>query len=626
MTGRQSAWWKWFAFGAVLVVLALAWVTSAVLALERSEFEARADARRQEVLRLALWRMDSWVGPRLARESARPYFEYLSYYPQERAYTRMLTAIDEGAVVTPSPLLTFREPFITLHFQIDAQGHFTSPQVPTSNHRDLAESTVLSAEEIIGCSVVLDRIATMVDVPLLRAQVKQAEQQLAMTPEAAPPEQMLLTQQQLDGDYQKAQDNWTLVEQNKRMTRNTLETNELYQQGAQQTTKGPAPSQAADGFDGSKHAIATSNTVEVGPFVPVWVKDTADQDELLYLRQIDVGDEQHLQGFLVEWPQLRATLLDEVAELMPDADLVPRIQPLERAGPTSSMDLATVPATVTGLPAITAAVTGITPTRLALLIVWGVVVLALGAGGMMLHASLLYGQRRSDFASAVTHELRTPLTTFRLYSEMLADDMVTDPARKQEYLETLRTESSRLARLVENVLSYARLEEGRQHTCPQQVNVNSLFEEIIPGLTRQAAEYDMPLRVGNEVASDQTVHADRDSVSRILTNLVDNACKYANGADDRSIEIHATRTDGHVLIAVRDYGPGISADAAGKLFSPFQRGKAAGETAASGVGLGLALCRSLARDMGGDLRLAATPRGESGACFTLELPTSAQTA
>src|SRR5436190_18824698 len=140
--------WILFAAGALIVIIALAWVTLRVLDLERREAQARADAQQQESLRLALWRMDSWFSPRLAREAARPYFEYLSYYPQERAYTKILNEIQKGEVLTPSPLLTFTSDYFRIHFQIDADGAVTSPQVPTQSMRDLAETTLLSAAEI----------------------------------------------------------------------------------------------------------------------------------------------------------------------------------------------------------------------------------------------------------------------------------------------------------------------------------------------------------------------------------------------------------------------------------------------------------------------------------------------
>ena len=92
---------------------------------------------------------------------------------------------------------------------------------------------------------------------------------------------------------------------------------------------------------------------------------------------------------------------------------------------------------------------------------WGAVLLAALAAGLTLRSVIDFGARRSRFASAVTHELRTPLTTFRMYSEMLAEGMVSDPARQIEYHRTLRDESARLAGLVENVLAYAQVEEGR---------------------------------------------------------------------------------------------------------------------------------------------------------------------
>lgn len=621
MTGRRSTWWKWFALGAALVIVALAWVTSAVLDLERSEWAARADARRQEVLRLALWRMDSWLAPRLARESARPYFEYLSYFPQERAYTRMLTPIEEGAILTPSPLLTFREPFITLHFQIDESGRLSSPQVPTSNHRDLAESTVLSAATIVGCNMVLERVEALIDVEAIRAQVARAEQRLAMTPLPLPPQQQVRRQQEMSGDYQKAQTAWTMIEQTKRMARNAEQLDAPQQQMLIPDESGQQVDFPAQGAD---IAAIRPDAVQVGPFVPLWVLGGGEQAELVYLRQIRIGKSHRLQGFLVDWSRLRETLIEEVSDLMPGADLVPRLDEAEGNGSAASINLATVPACVRGLPPLIASIRGMTPTRLALLIVWGVVVVALGAGGMMLHASLLYGRRRSDFASAVTHELRTPLTTFRLYSEMLADDMIPEPARRREYLETLRTESSRLARLVENVLAYARLEEGRQHTAPRRVAVRDLIDDVRPALERQAADHGMFLRIDNPLDSGECVCVDRDSVGRILTNLVDNACKYAGAAADRSIDLGLSRVGGHVHVAVRDHGPGVAPDAARTLFAPFRRGRSASREAASGVGLGLALCRALARDMGGDLRLAALPPGQSGACFIFELPVDAR--
>ena len=107
----------------------------------------------------------------------------------------------------------------------------------------------------------------------------------------------------------------------------------------------------------------------------------------------------------------------------------------------------------------------------ALLIGWGGAFLAVAAAAALLHGVMTLSERRAAFVSSVTHELRTPLTTFRMYAEMLANGMVPDAARRQEYYETLQRESERLTLLVENVLAYARLERGRKPQGQDRVTV-----------------------------------------------------------------------------------------------------------------------------------------------------------
>src|SRR5436190_6952974 len=170
--------WILFAAGALIVMIALGWVTLRVLDLEKREAQARADAQYQEALRLALWRMDSWFAPRLSREAARPYFEYLSYYPQERAYTRILNEISKGEVLTPSPLLTFTSDYFPIHFQVNDDGTVTSPQVPIESQRDLAESTLLAGTQIDAHAAILDQVRPMLSRETLVQRVVPAEQRI----------------------------------------------------------------------------------------------------------------------------------------------------------------------------------------------------------------------------------------------------------------------------------------------------------------------------------------------------------------------------------------------------------------------------------------------------------------
>ena len=110
------------------------------------------------------------------------------------------------------------------------------------------------------------------------------------------------------------------------------------------------------------------------------------------------------------------------------------------------------------------------------------------------------------------------------------------------------------------------------------------------------------------------------ALEQILFNLVDNACKYAAAATDRTIHLSATSDDAAVFLRVRDHGPGIRAGAA-RIFHPFKKSVQEAANTAPGLGLGLALSRRLARSMGGDLRV--DPAVTDGAGFILTLPRAA---
>ena len=139
MTAGQRRWLI-FAVCATIVVAAMAFSANAVLRLEQAQHEANADAEHQATVRLALWRMDSWMAPVLAREAARAHTEYQSFYAPGNAYTPVQCEIRKGEVLTPSPLLTFRSQVFPLHFQCRGNT-VTSPQVPTGDWRAVAEQS-----------------------------------------------------------------------------------------------------------------------------------------------------------------------------------------------------------------------------------------------------------------------------------------------------------------------------------------------------------------------------------------------------------------------------------------------------------------------------------------------------
>ena len=130
---------------------------------------------------------------------------------------------------------------------------------------------------------------------------------------------------------------------------------------------------------------------------------------------------------------------------------------------------------------------------------------------------------------------------------------------------------------------------------------------------------ELEVEAGEEIL-EASLRADLPAVEQILFNLVDNACKYASAASNRVIRVGFSRSGGRVSVSVRDHGPGVSESDRRRIWSPFSKSAADAAGSAPGVGLGLALSRRLARQMGGDLRLDTGVR--EGACFVLTFPAS----
>jgi len=223
-------------------------------------------------------------------------------------------------------------------------------------------------------------------------------------------------------------------------------------------------------------------------------------------------------------------------------------------------------------------------------------------------------RQRARFAAAAAHELKTPLTSLRLHGEMLAEGMG-DPDRWPIYAARILPETRRLTRVVSNMLDLSRLEQGAPLANPVDGDlgdaVGHCVERIRPALL------DAGIRLEFEIAARlPRVRFDPDALCQILDNLLDNAEKYTREMDPRTVTVRAAAEGGVARVVVADNGPGVPRRARHGLFRPFER--PADPDLPAGLGLGLALARSLARAQQGDLRLIDSPG--PGAAFELTLP------
>ncbi len=362
--------------------------------------------------------------------------------------------------------------------------------------------------------------------------------------------------------------------------------------------------------------------VEVGRLTPRWVTVGKGRDpELVFLREVVVEGERLEQGFWVDWPALRDMLVASAGDLTPGATLRPLLAGVDESDPALlARTLAGIPAELLTGDAPAAQVPVWSPARMTLLVTWIVSLLAILAIAMVLRASMELAERRGRFVSAVTHELRTPLTTFCLYSQMLADGLIQGDEARTTYLQTLKSESQRLARIVESVLEYARLGRKRPGQVRTLQSVERLIEQVTPPLEQRCRQAGMTLEVGIEggpSAAGAMVAADAPTIERILYNLVDNACKYASAGADQRVHVVATVDGSGLVLSVRDHGPGIEPSERPRVFRAFVRGTREAAGTIPGLGLGLSLAQGLAREIGAELRLEPA---REGARFDLRLP------
>jgi signal transduction histidine kinase len=590
---RNARVWLIFLLFLATLFGAMGWITARLVAAGQETAGLRRQAAHEEDVRLALWRMDSLLVPVIGKESARPHYVYQAFYPAETAYTHLLARLDTGDVLIPSPLLGAIPDEVLLHFQIDPTGAYSSPQVPTGNLRDLAEAQYVEDADRAAFAARLVQAEELLDRDRLLAHLPDGE------PEA-------LALRQPAGKVQRIRKMQGLLNEIERQAR-TTSVNLANDQFNVDPGANPIQmkQQAADEW----RAPRESRSLARGPMQPVWV-----DGRLFLARKVSLEGAVYIQAVWLDWPKLRETLTAGVRDLLPEAEVEPAAAD-RLEGPYT---LATIPARLDPGPA--PALDGEEasgPARLSLVLAWIGALLAGVAAGLLVRGVLALSERRAAFVSAVTHELRTPLTTFRMYTEMLEEGMVPDAETRGHYLGVLRAEAERLGHLVENVLSYARLERGRNPGTLASVPAGTLLDRHLRSLEVRTGQAGMDLEVLREpIACETRVRADGDATERILYNLVDNACKYAAGATDRRIHVECRSGARGVVIRVWDHGPGVAADVLPRLFEPFSKSAQDAAGTVPGVGLGLSLARRLARGMGGDLRHVEAP---GGACFELVL-------
>jgi signal transduction histidine kinase len=226
---------------------------------------------------------------------------------------------------------------------------------------------------------------------------------------------------------------------------------------------------------------------------------------------------------------------------------------------------------------------------------------------------------KTDLVAAVSHELKTPLASMRLLVDSLLEDTRFDPVKTREYLQLISGENQRLTRLIENFLTFSRIERNRQRF---------EFSAVQPAGVIHAAVHVMGERLQSpachleiEAAPDlPLLEADEDALITVLLNLIDNAYKYTSG--EKRISVRAHQAGSEVVFEVEDNGIGITPRDQKRIFRRFYQvdQRLARET--GGCGLGLSIVEFIVKSHGGSVRVQSRPG--AGSTFMVRIPCAAQ--
>jgi two-component system phosphate regulon sensor histidine kinase PhoR len=233
---------------------------------------------------------------------------------------------------------------------------------------------------------------------------------------------------------------------------------------------------------------------------------------------------------------------------------------------------------------------------------------------------------RRDFIANVSHELRTPLTSIQGYSETLLDLSSENNDSHREFLEIIRKNAARMARLTEDLLTLARVESGETRFDTEPVPPVELLHDAEESFREIARSQEVDLQIvetgSSPVESLRSVRADREAIHQVFSNLIDNAMKYGRAGGRIMLGARPAKRgiDYGVEFYVQDFGAGIASEHLPRLFERFYRVDKARSRESGGTGLGLAIAKHIVLAHGGSIR-AESELGH-GSTFLFTLPTA----
>lgn len=208
---------------------------------------------------------------------------------------------------------------------------------------------------------------------------------------------------------------------------------------------------------------------------------------------------------------------------------------------------------------------------------------------------------RSEFVANVSHELKTPLTSILGFIETLQDGAAEDPEIRTKFLDIVAIETSRLKRLIEDLLVLSDIENKRDVNVPEKININKSVSEIISSIAPIAESRNVTIQVN--IDENLSIRGSEDRFKQMMLNLIENAIKYSRKNGSVFIFTESLEAGSKLALTVRDEGIGISKEHIERLFERFYRVDQSRSTKVGGTGLGLSIVKHIANLFEAELKV-----------------------
>ncbi|GLH78717.1 two-component sensor histidine kinase [Bradyrhizobium sp. SSBR45G] len=231
-------------------------------------------------------------------------------------------------------------------------------------------------------------------------------------------------------------------------------------------------------------------------------------------------------------------------------------------------------------------------------------------------------EMRADFVANASHELRTPLAALSGFIDTLQGPAKDDPKARERFLGIMHTQATRMARLIDDLLSLSRVELSAHVQPHTMVDVVAIIRQVTDGLESLARERQVVIETSLP-DSPVTIAGDREELLRVFENLIENALKYGASGERVIVSLEqavSAENAPEIRVKVRDFGPGIAPEHLPRLTERFYRVDVGDSRAQGGTGLGLSLVKHILNRHRGRLLIESVPR--NGAAFTACFPQS----